>query len=103
MKPEEIYNNYYANVRDVDPIYYTKNETNLEENNMSNLAKAGQNLIRLTAQSECIPIGSNTYDNNNIIIGENMDNNNFIGDKVSSNNMEIESETIFQPKEDGNY
>ena len=102
MKPEEIYNNYYANVRDVDPIYYTKNEANLEENNMSNLAKAGQNLIRLTAQSECIPIGSNTYDNN-IIIGENMDNNNFIGDKVSSNNMEIESETIFQPKEDGNY
>ena len=106
MRPEEIYNNYYASVRDVDPILYEKNETNLEQNNMSNLAKVGQNLIRLTSQSEFIPVGSNTYDNN-ILIGDNpgfnydpnnniaLNNNNEFGE----NNQEIESETVFQPNE----
>ena len=106
MRPEEIYNNYYASVRDVDPIIYEKNETNLEQNNMSNLAKVGQNLIRLTSQSEFIPVGSNTYDNN-ILIGDNpgfnydpnnniaLNNNNEFGE----NNQEIESETVFQPNE----
>ena len=100
-------NNYnYANVRDVDPIYYTKNEKNLEENNLSNLAKAGQNLIRLTAQSEFIPIGSNIYENN-IMIGEgggiddDLGNNIAINNELGENNLEIESETIFQPNEEG--
>ena len=104
MKPEEINNYYYANVRDVDPIYYTKNETKIEENNISNLARAGQNLIALKAQSEFIPVGSNTYDNK-IIIEENIDPNNniAISDELGKNNMEIESETIFQPNENGNY
>ena len=104
MRPEEIYNNYYANVRDVDPIYYEKNQTNLEQNNMSNLAKVGQNLIRLTSQSEFIPVGSNTYDNNTLIgdnQGFNYDPNNNIAlnNELGENNQEIESETVFQPNE----
>ena len=104
MRPEEIYNSYYVNVRDVDPIYYTKNEKKLEENNMSNLAKMGQNLIRLTAESEFIPIGSNTYENNNLVIEENQGyddpgNNIAINGEMGENNLEMESETIFQPNE----
>ena len=106
VKQEEMNNYNYANVRDVDPIYYTKNEKNLEENNLSNLAKAGQNLIRLTAQSEFIPIGSNIYENN-IMIGEgggiddDLGNNIAINNELGENNLEIESETIFQPNEEG--
>ena len=109
MKPEEMYNNYYANVRDVDPIYNIKNVNNIKENNMSNLAKVGQNLIRLTAQSEFIPIGSNNIGNNIIIEANNGLNEgiNELGDNIQinedNNNVEIESETIFQQNENANY
>ena len=71
---------------------------------MSNLAKMGQNLIRLTAESEFIPIGSNTYENNNLVIEENQGyddprNNIAINGEMGENNLEMESETIFQPNE----
>ena len=108
MKPQENYNNYYASIRDVDPIYHIKKENNIKENNMSNLAKVGQNLIRLTAQSEFIPIGSNNYENNYIIdenkgLNENDLRNDMLINEDNNNNLEIESETIFQPNENSNF
>jgi len=116
MKQEEMFDNYYANVRDVDPIYHIKNDKNFQKENsnlsdMSNLARAGQNLIRLKAQSEFIPIGVNTYDNNirieeNDRLNENINdpgNNIALGDDEPKNNMEIESETIFQQTGEDNF
>ena len=115
MRQEEMFDNYYANVRDVDPIYHIKNDKDFlkEKSNlsdMSNLAKAGQNLIRLKAQSEFIPIGVNSYDNN-IRIEENEANNENINDPGNNialkddpkNNVEIESETIFQQTGEDNF
>ena len=116
MKQEEMFDNYYANVRDVDPIYHIKNDKNFQKENsnlsdMSNLARAGQNLIRLKAQSEFIPIGVNTYDKNirieeNDRLNENINdpgNNIALGDDEPKNNMEIESETIFQQTGEDNF
>ena len=115
MKQEEMLDNYYANVRDVDPVYHIKNDKDFlkEKSNlsdMSNLAKAGQNLIRLKAQSEFIPIGVNTYDNNirieeNERINENINDpgNNIALNDDPKNNIEIESETIFQQTGEDNF
>jgi len=93
-------NNYYTNVNDVDPIYYNLmpvNQSNMnDKNQMSNLAKMGQNLIKLSSQSEFIPIGMN-YNNNlykNIGITEQVLLENNI------ENGEIENETTFQKSED---
>ena len=68
---------------------------------MSNLAKMGQNLIRLTAESEFIPIGSNSYENNNLFIEDNGDNpgNNIAVNGEMGENLEMESETVFQQNE----
>ena len=93
-------NNYYTNVNDVDPIYYNLmivNQSNMsDKNQMSNLAKMGQNLIKLSSQSEFIPIGMNYNNNlyNNIGITEQVLLENNI------ENGEIENETTFQKSED---
>ena len=93
-------NNYYTNVNDVDPIYYNLmpvNQNNMsDKNQMSNLAKMGQNLIKLSSQSEFIPIGMNYNNNlyNNIGITEQVLLENNI------ENGEIENETTFQKSED---
>ena len=91
-------NNYYTNVNDVDPIYYNLmpvNQSNMnDKNQMSNLAKVGQNLIKLSSESEFIPIGKNYNNYNNIGITEQI---------LLENNVEkgeIENETIFQKSED---
>ena len=131
MKQEEMENNYYVNIRDVDPIFHANMGRNAEQNNMSNLAKVGQNLIRLSSQSKFIPIGVNNYDSNNFVesneginmgineglnvgineglnegLNEGIDDprNNLDGnDESSKNNMEIESETVFQPNDEENF
>ena len=93
-------NNYYTNVNDIDPIYYNLmpvNQNNMsDKNQMSNLAKLGQNLIKLSSQSEFIPIGMNYNNNlyNNIGITEQVLLENNI------ENGEIENETTFQKSED---
>jgi hypothetical protein len=93
-------NNYYTNVNDIDPIYYNLmpvNQSNMnDKNQMSNLAKMGQNLIKLSSQSEFIPIGINYNNNlyNNIGITEQVLLENNI------ENGEIENETTFQKSED---
>ena len=91
-------NNYYTNVNDVDPIYYNLmpvNQSNMnDKNQMSNLAKVGQNLIKLSSESEFIPIGKNYNNYNNIGITEQI---------LLENNVEkgeIKNETIFQKSED---
>ena len=91
-------NNYYTNVNDVDPIYYNLMpvyQSNMnDKNQMSNLAKVGQNLIKLSSESEFIPIGKNYNNYNNIGITEQI---------LLENNVEkgeIENETIFQKSED---
>ena len=99
---ENNYNNkYYTNINDVDPIYYDLfpiNQSNMNDKKqqMSNLAIMGQNLIKLSSESEFIPVGMN-YNNNyykNIGISEEvlMENNNEKG--------ELENETEFQKSED---
>jgi len=99
---EDNYNNkYYTNINDVDPIYYDLfpvNQSNMNDKKqqMSNLAIMGQNLIKLSSESEFIPVGMN-YNNNyykNIGISEEvlMENNNEKG--------ELENETEFQKSED---
>ena len=115
MKQEEMFDNYYANVRDVDPVYHIKNDKDFQKeksnlSDMSNLARAGQNLIRLKAQSEFIPIGVNTYDSNirnedNERINENINDpgNNIALNDDPKNNIEIESETIFQQTGEDNF
>jgi hypothetical protein len=116
MKQEEMNNNYYVNVRDVDPVFYTNIGKNVEpNNNMSNLAKVGQNLIRLSSQSRFIPIGVNNYESSNFVdsnagldggLNEGNDdlrNNLDANDESSKNNMEIESETVFQQNDEGNF
>ena len=101
-KNEDNYNNkYYTNINDVDPIYYDLfpvNQSNMNDKKqqMSNLAIMGQNLIKLSSESEFIPVGMN-YNNNyykNIGISEEvlMENNNEKG--------ELENETEFQKSED---
>ena len=96
-KNEDNYNNkYYTNINDVDPIYYDLfaiNQSNMNDKKqqMSNLAIMGQNLIKLSSESEFIPVGMN-YNNNyykNIGISEEvlMENNNEKG--------ELEKETEF--------
>ena len=91
-------NNYYTNVNDVDPIYYNLMpvyQSNMnDKNQMSNLAKVGQNLIKLSSESEFTPIGKNYNNYNNIGITEQI---------LLENNVEkgeIENETIFQKSED---
>ena len=92
------YNNnyYYTNVNDVDPIYYdlmpiNQSNMNNKNNEMSVLAKMGQNLIKLNSESEFVPIENNNYYNyNNIGINEEI---------LLENNIEkgeIKNETIFQ-------
>ena len=115
MKQEEMFDYYYANVRDVDPVYHIKNDKDFQKeksnlSDMSNLARAGQNLIRLKAQSEFIPIGVNTYDSNiriedNERINENINDpgNNIALKDDPKNNIEIESETIFQQTGEDNF
>ena len=109
-KNNELYfNNYnknyynYTNINDVDPIYYDLmpiTQSNMNKNNemneMSNLAKVGQNLIKLNSESEFIPIGSNYYNNNynNIGINEEI----LLENKTEKG--EIKNETVFQPSDD---
>ena len=113
MKQEEMYNNYYVSVRDVDPVYHIDGAKNFQPNNeMSNLAKAGQNSIGLKAESIFIPIGSNNYDNN-IRIEDNEGLNTGIDDPrnniaineeiLNNNNLEIESESIFKKTGEENF
>ena len=105
-KNEDLYNLYnnndnYANVNDIDPMYHNKmlsKQSNMNGNKeMSNLAKIGRNLIKLSSESEFIPIGLNYYDNNNY-------NNIGIIEEVllenKNKNDEIENETIFQKHDD---
>ena len=106
---ELYYNNYnknyynYTNIKDIDPIYYdlmpitqSNMNKNNETNEMSNLAKVGQNLIKLNSESEFIPIGSNYYNNvyNNIGINEEI----LLENKTEKD--EIKNETVFQPSDD---
>ena len=89
----------YTNINDIDPMYYNiapviqSNMNN--KNEMSNLAKVGQSLIKLNSESEFIPIGMNYYNNiyDNIGINEEvqMENKNEPG--------ELKNETIFEPSE----
>ena len=98
-------NNYYTNINDVDPIYYDLfpiNQSNMNDKKqqMSNLAIIGQNLIKLSSESEFIPVGMN-YNNNyykNIGITEQvlMENNN----ENNNEKGELENETEFQKSED---
>ena len=64
---------------------------NNKNNEMSVLAKMGQNLIKLNSESEFVPIENNNYYNyNNIGINEEI---------LLENNIEkgeIKNETIFQ-------
>ena len=84
-KEQQNYNNQNINFVDVDPFYRDKNYTNINinaknnNNEISNLAKAGQNLIRLTSQSEFVPINDNFNVNNNIMNRE-ISNINVSGD-----------------------
>ena len=105
-KNELYFNNYnnnyykYTNINDIDPIYYdlmpiTQSNMN-NKNEMSNLAKVGQNLIKLNSETEFIPIGNNYYNNiyNNIGVNEEilLENNTEKG--------ELKNETVFQPSDD---
>ena len=92
------YNNnyYYTNVNDVDPIYYdlmpiNQSNMNNKNNEMSVLAKMGQNLIKLNSESEFVSIQNNNYYNyNNIGINEEI----FLENNIEKG--EIKNETIFQ-------
>lgn len=98
---ESYYNkiNQYTNVNDVDPIYYNLmpvNQSNMREdkNQMSNLAKMGQNLIKLSSESEFVPLGMNHINYNNIGINEQI----LLEDNVEKE--ELQNETVFQKSED---
>ena len=91
--------NQYTNVNDVDPIYYNLmpvNQSNMREdkNQMSNLAKMGQNLIKLSSESEFVPLGMNHINYNNIGINEQI----LLEDNVEKE--ELQNETVFQKSED---
>ena len=97
-----IYNNdyyKYTNINDIDPMYYNiapviqSNMNN--KNEMSNLAKVGQSLIKLNSESEFIPIGMNYYNNmyDNIGINEEVQMEN------KTETGELKNETIFEPSE----
>lgn len=98
---ESYYNkiNQYTNVNDVDPIYYNimpVNQSNMREdkNQMSNLAKMGQSLIKLSSESEFVPLGMNHINYNNIGINEQI----LLEDNVEKE--ELQNETVFQKSED---
>ena len=101
-KNDESYYNkihQYTNVNDVDPIYYNLmpvNQSNMREdkNQMSNLAKMGQNLIKLSSESEFVPLGMNHINYNNIGINEQI----LLEDNVEKE--ELQNETVFQKSED---
>ena len=104
-KDDSLINNYnnnyyhYTNINDIDPIYHDLApvvQSNMKnKNEMSNLARFGQNLIKLNSESEFIPIGMNYYNNiyDNIGINEKiqMENNTELG--------ELKNETTFEPSE----
>ena len=91
----------YTNINDIDPMYYNiapvvqSNMNN--KNEMSNLAKVGQNLIKLNSESEFIPIGMNYYYNN---IYENIGVNEGIQMENNTEHGELKNETVFEPSDD---
>ena len=108
-KDNTYINNYnndfykYTNINDIDPMYYNiapvvqSNMNNNNKNEMSNLAKVGQNLIKLNSESEFIPIGMNYYYKN---MYENIGVNEGIQMENKTEHGELKHETVFEPSDD---
>ena len=108
-KDNTYINNYnndfykYTNINDIDPMYYNiapvvqSNMNNNNKNEMSNLAKVGQNLIKLNSESEFIPIGMNYYYKN---MYENIGVNEGIQMENKTDHGELKHETVFEPSDD---
>jgi len=109
-KDNTYINNYnndfytYTNINDIDPMYYniapivqSNMNNNNNKNEMSNLAKVGQNLIKLNSESEFIPIGMNYYYNN---MYENIGVNEGIQMENKTEHGELKHETVFEPSDD---
>ena len=108
-KDNTYINNYnndfykYTNINDIDPMYYNiapvvqSNMNNNNKNQMSNLAKVGQNLIKLNSESEFIPIGMNYYYKN---MYENIGVNEGIQMENKTEHGELKHETVFEPSDD---
>ena len=108
-KDNTYINNYnndfykYTNINDIDPMYYNiapvvqSNMNNNNKNEMSNLAKFGQNLIKLNSESEFIPIGMNYYYKN---MYENIGVNEVIQMENKTEHGELKHETVFEPSDD---
>ncbi len=107
-KDNTYINNYnndfykYTNINDIDPMYYNiapvvQSNMNNNKNEMSNLAKVGQNLIKLNSESEFIPIGMNYYYKN---MYENIGVNEGIQMENKTEHDELKHETVFEPSDD---
>ena len=107
-KDNTYINNYnndfykYTNINDIDPMYYNiapvvQSNMNNNKNEMSNLAKVGQNLIKLNSESEFIPIGMNYYYKN---MYENIGVNEGIQMENKTEHGELKHETVFEPSDD---
>ena len=109
-KDNTYINNYnndfykYTNINDIDPMYYniapvvqSNMNNNNNKNEMSNLAKVGQNLIKLNSESEFIPIGMNYYYKN---MYENIGVNEGIQMENKTEHGELKHETVFEPSDD---
>ena len=107
-KDNTYINNYnndfykYTNINDIDPMYYNIApvvQSNMSNNKkeMSNLAKVGQNLIKLNSESEFIPIGMNYYYKN---MYENIGVNEGIQMENKTEHGELKHETVFEPSDD---